>query len=73
MALMSKKSGGKFSFDKNDDEDFNYYSDLSVKERLSELLEWNRKIWIHINGAYPSVIEKTGGKISKLNTDEDDF
>ena len=77
MANIAKntieKIAKKVSFIETEDEDLFYYENLSIKERLTELLEWNKKIWIQINGVYPGIIEKVGGKFIKSSTDEDDF
>jgi hypothetical protein len=64
---------GKVSFAETEDEDLFYWSDKSIKERLEELYEWNKKVWMKINGSYPLIIAKEGGKVSKINLDEDDF
>ncbi|MBX9782383.1 MAG: hypothetical protein K2X48_03720 [Chitinophagaceae bacterium] len=64
---------GKVSFKETEDDDLFYWSDKTVKQRLEELYEWNKKIWIKINGEYPAKIVKEGGKVLKLNIDEDDF
>lgn len=64
---------GKVSFAETEDEDLFYWSDKSVKERLEELYEWNKKVWMKINGSYPLIIAKEGGKVLKINIDEDDF
>jgi hypothetical protein len=64
----------KGSFAEDEDEALIYWANLSVKERMSEAAEWNRKVWQHIlKDKYPERIEKTGGKRDKSLTDEDDF
>ncbi|HZI52855.1 MAG TPA: hypothetical protein VFD56_04100 [Chitinophagaceae bacterium] len=64
----------KGSFAEDEDEELIYWANLSVKERMSEAAEWNRKVWQHIlKDKYPERIEKTGGKKDKSLTDEDDF
>lgn len=70
IAMMVKK----VSFAETDDEDLMYWANLSVKERMTEAAEWNKKIWQHIlKDKYPEKIEMTGGKQNKSLTDEDDF
>ena len=64
----------KVAFSDDEDGDLNYWASLSVKERMSEAADWNRKVWQHIlKDKYPEKIEKTGGKRNKSLTDEDDF
>ncbi len=65
--------GKKISFVEAEDEDLIFWAEKPVGERMKEMTEWNKKIWITINGNYPEVIEKDGGKIIKSDTDEDDF
>ena len=68
-----KSGGGKVSFSQTEDDDLFFWADKTIQERLEELYQWNKKIWIKINGSYPNKISKNGGKILKANLDEDDF
>jgi hypothetical protein len=64
----------KVSFAEAEDEDLMYWANLTVKERMNEAAEWNKKVWQHILGdKYSERIVKTGGKKIKSLTDEDDF
>ena len=65
--------GGKVSFEEGEEEDLLYWADKSIKERLIDLLDWNKKVWVKIAGFYPDKIEKVGGKILKTKAEEDDF
>ena len=65
--------GGKVSFEQGEEEDLIYWAEKSIKERLLDLLEWNKQVWNKIAGGYPNVIEKTGGKVLKSETDKDEF
>lgn len=68
-----KSGGGKVLFSQTEDDDLFFWADKTIQERLEELYQWNKKIWIKINGSYPKKISKNGGKILKANLDEDDF
>jgi hypothetical protein len=69
-----KLVGGKTSFAETEEADLEYWANLSVKERMSQAFEWNRKVWKHIlKTDYPEKIELVGGKQIKSLTDEDDF
>ncbi len=63
----------KLSFEEEDEEDVDYWMSMSIQKRLEEAYKWNKDVWTHIIGHYPEKIEKTGGKMIKVETDEDDF
>jgi len=63
----------KVSFAEAEENDLIFWCEKPVGDRMKEMLEWNKKVWSFINGNYPKTIEKTGGKIMKSDTDEDDF
>ncbi len=68
-----KNESGKVLFSETEDDDLFYWANKTVKERLEELYEWNKRVWIKISGTYPEKIARSGGKILKENLDEDDF
>jgi len=65
--------GGKVSFEDAEENDFNYWLTMNWKERMQQLLELKKSIWIKLNGSYPTEIEKVGGKVYIDQNDEDDF
>ncbi|MFT4093019.1 MAG: hypothetical protein QM640_05215 [Niabella sp.] len=57
-----------------DDEQFEYWVNISVKKRLQAVAEWNEKVWRFIlKDEYPDKIERIAVKQIKALTDEDDF
>ena len=65
--------GGKTTFAKAEDDDLSYWLNLSIKERLDAVFEWNKKVWKTMTGKLPNKMEKVGGKVSRINLDQDDF
>ncbi len=64
--------GRKVSFAEAE-EDFIYWDEKSIKERVSEATAWIKKVWAFqekIHGEYSSLSD---GKHSKKLIDEDDF
>jgi hypothetical protein len=69
-----EKAGGKVTFTEGEDESLLYWANLTVKERLIEAQQWNKRVWQYLlKDKYPQKIELTGGKQTKALTDEDDF
>ena len=69
-----KKVAKKITFEEGEEESLLYWSNLSIKERLTEATKWNKEVWQQIlKDKYPQKIELTGGKQNKALTDEDDF
>ncbi|MBP6431877.1 MAG: hypothetical protein KA319_08930 [Ferruginibacter sp.] len=69
IALIAKKK----SFEEGEDEDLDYWMNVSTKDRVNAMFDWNRKVWQTVTGKIPNKIEKSGGKISIINLDKDDF
>jgi hypothetical protein len=63
----------KVSFAEAEEEDFIYWDEKSIKERVSEATAWIKKVWAFqtkIHGEYSSLSD---GKHIKKLIDEDDF
>ncbi len=63
----------KVTFATEEDEDLKYWNNMTIKQRLTQMFEWNAKVWETINLKKPSKIEYFGGKQIKNKTDQDDF
>jgi hypothetical protein len=64
----------KVSFAEAEDSDLFYWADKTIRERLTEVNNWNKKVWMQIlKDNFSEKIIFTGGKQKKQLTDEDDF